>query len=133
MSSFGNQEGSNPSFINKNNYEGVNPLDGSQKHPNKYELIEKRHEQIDEAIRDVFKNQKKDVLKRPAIGVVSLIRKELQEKAGVTFKSQQEEDDFIAEYHTDVILDRLCDFIGFKNRDDLPGISDAIEGYYQNK
>jgi hypothetical protein len=117
-------------IIPDNNYDRVNPLDASPMHPNKYELIEKRREQIDTAIQTVFAKQKNDVLKRPAVGVVTLIQRELQKKAGAIFNSEKDSEDFSAEYNTNVIIPQLCKFVGFENETDYAGLSEAIQTYY---
>ena len=119
----------NPSSTPNNNYDGINPLDGSPQHPNKYELIEKRQEQIGEAINSIFRTQKADILKRPAVGVVTLVRRELQRAGGVVLNKEQEENAFAAEYNTDAIITELCKVVGFEDRNDYKGLKDAIDAY----
>lgn len=119
----------NPSIIKNNDYDGVNPIDGSQKHPNKYELLEKRQEQIAQAIESVLKGQKNDVLKRPVVGIATLVRRELQQQGGVVIKNDQEQDAFDAEYHTDVIVTELAKIVGFENTTDYAGLKDAVDEY----
>ncbi len=115
--------------IENNDYDGVNPLDGSQKHPNKYQLMEKRAEQIDEAIDAVFKTQKADVLKRPAVGVVTLVQRELQKKSGIVIRNEEEQDAFDAEYYSGLIIDQICKFIGIDNTTDYGVLSEKIHAY----
>lgn len=118
-----------PSHTSNNNYDGINPLDGSPQHPNKYELMEKREEQINEAINSIFKNQKADILKRPTVGIVTLVRRELQRAGGVVLNNEQEENAFAAEYHTDAIVNELCKVVGFKDKNNYEGLKDAIDAY----
>ena len=119
----------NPSSTPNNNYDGINPLDGSPQHPNKYELIEKRQEQIGEAINSIFRTQKLDILKRPTVGVVTLVRRELQRVGGVVLNNEQEENAFAAEYNTEAILTELSKVVGFEDRNDYQGLKDAIDAH----
>ncbi len=119
----------NPSFRERNDYDGVDPRDGTPKHPNKYELIEKRKEQIDSAIVSLFQSQKEDILKRPVIGVVQLVQRELQRQGGVVLKTEKEKDDFTAEYHTWAIIPQLAKFVGYKDENDLVGLDRRIKEY----
>jgi hypothetical protein len=119
----------NPSSTPNNNYDGINPLDGSPQHPNKYELIEKRQEQICQAVNSIFKSQKADILNRPVVGVVTLVRRELQRAGGVVLNNEQEENAFAAEYNTDAIVAELCKTVGFEDRNDYQGLKDAIDAH----
>jgi hypothetical protein len=121
--------GQNPSFTEKNNYDGVNTLDGSAAHPNKYELLEKRQGQIVQAIQSILRNQKADVLKRPVVGIATLVRRELQRQGGVVLNNEQEEIAFAAEYNTDTIVDELCKIVGFDDKNNYEGLKDAVDAY----
>lgn len=109
-----------PHYRGDNNYDGLNPLDGSPMYPNKAELLEKRREHIMQAIDSIFTNKKDEVLKAGMRGILKLIREELKEKAGVTFKSLddiEEEIKFNEEYNETAIMACLCEKVGFKSED----------------
>jgi hypothetical protein len=101
-------------------------------HPNKYELMEQRGEQIAQAINSIFKNQKEDILKRPFVGIATLVRRELQRQNGITFKNEQEEIDFSAEYNTDAIAIELGKIIKYDDIKNYPAFKDAIDAYLSN-
>lgn len=119
----------NSSFTPRNDYEGINPLDKTPQHPNKYELIEKRAEQIDNAINSIFKNSKDEARKRPVVGITTLVRRELQKQGGVILKSEEEENNFAAEYNTDAIVAELCKIVGYDDKNNYDGLKDAIDAY----
>ena len=123
----------NPTSTPDNNYEGTNPLDGSPQHPNKYALLEKRQEQINQAIVSVLQNQKKDVIKVPVVGVATLVRRELEKSGGVVIKNNQDQIAFDSEYNTNAIIDELCKIVGFDDNRDYKGLKDAVDAYIGKK
>lgn len=123
-----------PQYKGDNNYEGLNPLDGSPMYPNRSELLEKRREHIMQAIDVIFDCKKEEVLKASIRGVLKLIREELKEKAGVTFKpidDVEKEIEFNEEYNETAIMESLCEKVGFSGVRDYMGLEDAIHAFLE--
>ncbi len=111
------------------NYNDTNLVDGSPQHPNKYELIEKRNEYINEAIIAVMENQKEDVLKRPAVGLIDLVTRELRKKSNYDTQDPRQQENFRKEFEQGDIRSQICRHFGVADAD-FNSLEEKINSYY---
>ncbi len=119
-----------PSF---HQYTEVNPVDGSQRNPNRLEIIEKRNEYIDKAITSVLDEYKSELLVYPGL-IVPRVEENLQKSSAFDSLTEEEKANFSKEFSRTVIGERIFLFFGEqKFIDDEIVLQRALSDYYSTK